>query len=155
MPGAMKLTVVCVRVESANVAVPAPEYSFQRFVGGGPIHVTLPCSVTGCPDDTVRSGPAFAPGGFGERGPSFWPVVWMTSKFVMPTLVKLSKQPAGQRLSGVTEMEKKFPLSATNAPYLLSAVRTAFSCFVQLSEMAKPDLRRSRWPIAGTFGSVE
>src|SRR6266487_4514769 len=107
MPGALKLTVVFVRVASANVAVPVPEYSFQRFVVGRPFHVTLPSSVPGCPGDTVRSGPAFAAGGFGERGPSFWPVVWMTSKFVMPTVLKRSKQPAGQRLSGVTEIDRK------------------------------------------------
>ena len=79
----------------------------------------------------------------------------MTSKFVRPTVLRWSKQPAGQRSSGVTEMEKKFPLSATSAPYFLSALRTAFSCCVQLPGMAKLDLRRSRWPIAGTFGSVE
>ncbi|MND08010.1 hypothetical protein D3C83_303680 [compost metagenome] len=68
----------------------------------------------------------------------------MTSKFVIATLRRLSKHSAGQRLSGVTEMEKKFPLSATMAPYFFSAVRTAFSCFVQFSGIAKDDLSRTR-----------
>jgi hypothetical protein len=66
----------------------------------------------------------------------------MTSKFVMATFRRLLKQFAGQRLSGLTETEKKLPLSATIAPYFFSAFSTTFSCFVQFAGMAKDDLSR-------------
>ena len=75
----------------------------------------------------------------------------MTSKFVMLMLVKWSKQPAGQRSSGVTEIEKKPPLSATSAPYFFNPSSTAFSSFVQPDGMTKPAFNRTRWPMAGRF----
>src|SRR5271170_6526859 len=99
-------------------------------------------------------GPALAAGGPGERGPPVGPVVWMTSKLVMLTLVRSLKQLAGQRSSGVTEMEKKFPLSATIAPYFLRPSSNAFSSFVQFDGMTKLDLSRNRWPMAGRFTFV-
>src|SRR5271170_2927006 len=99
-------------------------------------------------------GPALAAGGPGERGPPVGPVVWMTSKLVMLMLVRSLKQLAGQRSSGVTEMEKKLPLSATIAPYFCKPSRMAFSSMVQLVGMTKLDLRRKRWPIDGRLTFV-
>src|SRR5437870_4313673 len=99
----------------------------------------------------ARSGPALASGAPGERGPSLVPVVWMTSKFVMPMLEMWLKALAGQRSSGVTEIEKKLPLSATIAPYFFNASSIAVSSLAQVEGITKLDLSRSRWPMAGTL----
>ena len=57
---------------------------------------------------------------------------------------------AGQRSSGVMEMEKnELLLSDTIAPYFFKPSASAFSSFVQFAGIAKPALSRSRWPIAG------
>ena len=62
------------------------------------------------------------------------------------------KQFAGQRSSGVTEIEKnELPLSATIAPYFFNPSSTAFSSFVQSDGITKAAFSRSRWPIAGKF----
>src|SRR4029077_9044399 len=106
---------------------------------------------TGEPKATDRFEPALATGAPGDRGPSFGPVLWMTSKLVMPTEEMWLKALAGHRSSGVTEIEKKFPLSATKAPYFFSPIKMAFSSMLQLEGMTKLDLRRNRWPIAGTL----
>src|SRR5580692_7397455 len=115
---------------------------------------TEPCNWTGALKSADWSGPALTEGAPGERGPSLGPVVWMTSKLVMLMLVKSLKQFSGQRSSGVTEMEKKFPLSATIAPYFLSPSNMAFSSIVQLAGMTKDDFSRNRWPIAGRLTLV-
>ena len=65
----------------------------------------------------------------------------MTSKLVMPTVDRWLKALAGQRSSGVTEMEKKPPLSATMAPYFFKASRMAFSCLAQVAGMTKLDFK--------------
>src|ERR1043166_2087315 len=76
------------------------------------VKLTEPCNWAGVPSTAEWSGPALATGAPGERGPSVGPVVWMTSKLVMLMVVRSSKTLAGQRSSGVTEMEKKFPSTA-------------------------------------------
>src|SRR5438094_438326 len=83
------------------------------MIGWAPVKVATPCNWAKEPSTTDWSGPAFTAGAPGERGPSSGPVVRMTSKLVMLILVRSLKQFAGQRSSGVTEIEKKFPLSAT------------------------------------------
>src|SRR5690348_2640904 len=100
------------------------------------------------------SAPAFAVGAPGDRGPPFGPVLCTTSKLVIPTIEMWLKAFAGQRLSGVTEIEKKFPLSATKAPYFFKPRNMAFSSMLQGFEITKLDLSRSRCPIAGTFVCV-
>ena len=69
-------------------------------------------------------------------------------------LRKWSKHLAGQRSSGVTEMENTLPLSATKAPYFFNPRSTAFSSLVQFSGMTKPAFNRKRCPIAGRLGLV-
>src|SRR5687767_9781439 len=111
----------------------------------------FPFNCNGVPVVVDLSGPASARGAPGDRGPSFTPVVCITSKFVMLIEDKWLNSPAAQRLSGTAEMEKKLPLSATRAPYFFKPLSTAFSGVVQLSGIKKLCLRRTRWPIAGTF----
>src|ERR1051326_4557235 len=107
------------------------------MTGGVPVKVTEPFRFAVGVIGTDRSGPALALGAPEERGPSVGPVVWITSKFVMPMLEMWLKALAGQRLSGVIEMEKKPPLSATNAPYFFKPRSNAFSSAAQLFEMTK------------------
>src|SRR5262245_36953961 len=102
----------------------------------------------------VWAVPASAVGAPAERGPSLGPVVWMTSKFVIEMLVRCVNTFAGHRLSGVTEMEKKLPLSATIAPYFFNPRRTAFSGELQSLGILNVAFNRNRCPIAGTFGLV-
>src|SRR5882724_9838471 len=99
------------------MALVGPEYILHWMSDSGDEVVAAPCRITGLVMAAVWSEPALTVGAPAERGPSLTPVVATISKFVMPILRKLSKQPAGQRSSGVTEMEKKLPLSATSAPY--------------------------------------
>src|SRR5580765_7479979 len=102
------------------------------MTGAAPVAITKPCNVTGDPRDTFWSGPAEALGAPGERGPSLAFVAWTTSKLVMPTDEIWLKAFAGQRSSGVIEMEKKLPLSATIAPYFFSPSKMAFSSLLQV-----------------------
>src|ERR1017187_7514640 len=99
----LKVAVVFVCAAFPNVTVLGPEYCFHKITGGVFEKLTKPGKDACCPNVTVWSGPAFTTGAPGDRGPPFVPVVWMTSKFVALMLVRSSKQPAGQRSSGVTE----------------------------------------------------
>src|SRR5579862_4579882 len=108
------------------------------------VYVTNPCNLAGTPNGTMQSGPALATGAPGDRGPPLGPVPWTTSKFVIPTVEIWLNALAGHRSSGVTEIEKKLPLSATRAPYFLSPRRMAFSSVLQVEGMTKLDLSRKR-----------
>src|SRR5206468_9236353 len=111
--------------------------------GAAFVYWTLPERFTASPRLTVWSGPAYATGAPGERGPSLGPVVWMTSKLVTESPVIWLNAPEGQRRSGTTEIEKKLLLlSAIKAPYFLSAAAMAFSCFVQFAGPLKLALSR-------------
>ena len=69
----------------------------------------------------------------------------------MPGKSLKQSRPFGQRSSGVTEIPRMLPLSATSAPYFFNASATAFSSFVQFGRDRKRRLQPQ--PLAhGTAG---
>ena len=159
MPGSLNETVLVREWTSLKVAEPGGVgVAFKDHVVVRVLPVAAPLRVM--LERIVWSMPASAVGAPAERGPSVAPVATTTSKLEMsqlsaPALVpRWSKAVAGQRSSGQIEIEKKLPLSATNAPYFFSPRAIACSAADQLAGTTKDDFKRSRWPIAGMFTSV-
>jgi hypothetical protein len=121
VPACEKFTCVVAAFEFAMFADAGPEYSFHKIaavpLGSTIVPVSVVLSVL-----TFWSAPALTVGAPCERGPSFGPVVWITSKLLTSIEERLLNAFDENRSSGQTEMEKKPPLlSATIAPYFFSA----------------------------------
>ena len=81
-----------------------------------PLPVAVAVNVTAVETVAVRSAPAAQVGAPALRGPSVGPVAWTTSNWSTPIEARLANESVPKRGSGVTEIEKKPPLSATSAP---------------------------------------